>query len=384
MRSRGRAERRVRLVARRRSRARPGRRASAARRRAAALSPIARIARRRRADPAEPGSRRRLGEAGVLGQEAEAGMHGVGAGGPGGGDDRPDVEQVDRPGRPRRGRSAAIPSRSAVRRMRARDLAAVRDEEGPDRCAAAHPRRHRGSAGPSGRLVGPPCRTNAPITRQSRQTRHASDRQPVEPAADRRDPALDGPRGRPDARAASARAELAGSLMARSSRMRQCACASGRRRSSPASLAAARAGGVALARAPPSVARPLSGVHAGRRFSVNARKPSWASALVRCRAITRAVCHFDEPWAGRGPRGRSTWRRGPPSGRPARRSPTADSTAASSAASPSTTSWTSPIRWARTASNRRPPGRAPGRGTRRSWRSRTARSRPAGSRAASR
>ena len=29
---------------------------------------------------------------------------------------------------------------------------------------------------------------------------------------------------------------------------------------------------------------------------MNARKPSCASALTRCRAMTRAVCHFDDPW----------------------------------------------------------------------------------------
>ena len=96
----------------------------------------------------------------------------------------------------------------------------------------------------------------------------------------------------------------------------------------------------------------------GRRpLLENARKPSWASALTRWRAMTRAVCHFDDAVAaGRGPRGRSPSRPAPPSGRTASTSATAASTAASSAASPSTTSWTSPIRWARMASNRRPPG----------------------------
>ncbi len=39
-----------------------------------------------------------------------------------------------------------------------------------------------------------------------------------------------------------------------------------------------------------------SGAQAGRRFSVKARKPSCASSLVRCRAMTRAVCHLDDPW----------------------------------------------------------------------------------------
>ena len=39
-----------------------------------------------------------------------------------------------------------------------------------------------------------------------------------------------------------------------------------------------------------------SGCQPGGRFSTNARKPSWASSPTRWRAITRAVCHFDEPW----------------------------------------------------------------------------------------
>ena len=38
-----------------------------------------------------------------------------------------------------------------------------------------------------------------------------------------------------------------------------------------------------------------SGAQPGRRFSVKARKPSCASSVTRCRAITRAVCHFDDP-----------------------------------------------------------------------------------------
>ena len=99
-----------------------------------------------------------------------------------------------------------------------------------------------------------------------------------------------------------------------------------------------------------------SGAQAGRRFSVNARKPSWASSLVRCRAMTRAVCHLDEPW----PRPRISRTIALAArvavGPDASRSATAASTARSSASSPSTISWTSPIRAARVASNRRPPG----------------------------
>ena len=107
----------------------------------------------------------------------------------------------------------------------------------------------------------------------------------------------------------------------------------------------------------PSRCRSGVAAQAGGRCSSNAAKPSRASALTRCRAMTRAVCHLDDavPEAadladdrlGRARRGRVR--------PPARRRPPT-STAASSAASPSTTSWTSPMRWARTASNRRPPG----------------------------
>ena len=72
--------------------------------------------------------------------------------------------------------------------------------------------------------------------------------------------------------------------------------------------------------------------------------------------MTRAVCHFDDPW----PRPRTSRTIALAAraavGPAASTSAMAASTAASSAASPSTTSWTSPIRWARTASNRRPPG----------------------------
>ena len=111
-----------------------------------------------------------------------------------------------------------------------------------------------------------------------------------------------------------------------------------------------------LPRAPTAHSSSLGGVQAGDRFASNAANPSRASSLTRWRAITRAVCHFAEPW----PRPRTS-RTMALAARAAvgpedRTSPTAASTAASSAASPSTTSWTRPIRWARTASNRRPPG----------------------------
>ena len=72
--------------------------------------------------------------------------------------------------------------------------------------------------------------------------------------------------------------------------------------------------------------------------------------------MTRAVCHLADPW----PRPRTSRTIALAAraavGPAARRSAIAASTAASSAASPSTTSWTSPIRCARIASKRRPPG----------------------------
>ena len=111
--------------------------------------------------------------------------------------------------------------------------------------------------------------------------------------------------------------------------------------------------------------------------------PCWAALLAerpgtlpglppetRCLAMTRAVCHFADSCPGRGPRGRSPLPRAPrrPRGEEVRHG---RSTAASSASSPSTTSCTSPIRRARVASNRRPPGKSARHGSRRSWRSRT-------------
>ena len=62
------------------------------RRLAATLSPIAAIAVGRRADEDEAGSRDGLGEVGVLGEEAVAGVNRLGAGRSGGVEDRGDIE----------------------------------------------------------------------------------------------------------------------------------------------------------------------------------------------------------------------------------------------------------------------------------------------------
>ena len=103
---------------------------------------------------------------------------------------------------------------------------------------------------------------------------------PTSPNASRRqstasDPALDGPRRRADARCSLARAQFLGH------RCRD-------RRISRAMAWAARSSAAGATYG--------SGVQAGLRFSVNAVKPSCASSLVRCRAMTRAVCHFADPW----------------------------------------------------------------------------------------
>ena len=89
-------------------------------------------------------------------------------------------------------------------------------------------------------------------------------------------------------------------------------------------------------------------VHAGRRFSAKARKPSCASGVTRWRAMTRAVCHFAAPCDS--PRTSRTIALAARAavGPAASASSTAASIAASSDASPSTSSWTRPIRCART------------------------------------
>ncbi len=65
-------------------------------RRAAALSPIARIAAGGGTDPAQPSLDDRFGEVGVLGEEPEPRMHRIGSGVERGLDDRPGIEQVER------------------------------------------------------------------------------------------------------------------------------------------------------------------------------------------------------------------------------------------------------------------------------------------------
>ena len=220
------------------------------------------------------------------------------------------------------GTTARIPSRSQVRADAGRDLAPVGDEERPDRRSAA-------TSPASGRWP-----AHERVNRVSRDTPTATNASRRQPTA--RDPALDGPRRRPDARGGLARTQFLGHRVAIVAYR-----ATGRR-----PRGGRHRGDQVL----------WSGAQAGRRFSVNARKPSCASSLVRCRAMTRAVCHLAEPWPS--PRTSRTiaFAARAAVGPAASRSATAASTAASSASSPSTISWTSPIRAARVASNRRPPG----------------------------
>ena len=84
-----------------------------------------------------------------------------------------DVEQVEaRPGPSVAGTTARIPSRSQVRVIRRGDLAAVGDEQRSDRGRRRRPAR-------------PVLAVGCARTRQSRQTRHASDHQRAARAADR-------------------------------------------------------------------------------------------------------------------------------------------------------------------------------------------------------
>ena len=121
---------------RRRSRPGPGSPRLAASRRAAALSPIVRIAAGRRTDPGQSGGDDPFGERGVLGEEPETGMDRVGAGGKCRLDDGVDVEEVEGIGAVRRrddGADAEIVGGAADA---GRDLAAIGDEHGLDRGAA--------------------------------------------------------------------------------------------------------------------------------------------------------------------------------------------------------------------------------------------------------
>ena len=144
----------------------------AASRRAAALSPIARIASGGGPTQRQPGGDDGLGELRVLGEEPEARVDGVGAGGR----RRPRPRPRCRAGRARRarrcpGRPLAMPeARRTVRRIR----------------AAISPRLATNSV----RIGGRPrsaIRTAPSMaqTRRTRQTRHANDHRRVEPAATR-------------------------------------------------------------------------------------------------------------------------------------------------------------------------------------------------------
>ena len=156
----------------RRSRRRTGTPSDAASRRAAALSPIARIASGGGPTQRIPAASDGLGEVGVLGQEPETRVERVGAGGTSGSDDG--VRR--RAGRARLGPSVAgttarMPSRSHVRVMRV----AI-----SPRLAMNSVRIGRGGRRP-GRCDGVPT----PRTRQSRHLRHANGPQRVARAVDR-------------------------------------------------------------------------------------------------------------------------------------------------------------------------------------------------------
>ena len=112
-------------------------------------------------------------------------MDGVGAGGPGGRDDGVDVEQVEasRAVGARDDRPDAEPV--AGPGDPAGDLAAVGDEERPDRRSGARPPRRRQS------------RAVERVNRVSRDTPAAADASRGQTTA--RDPALDRPRRRPEA-----------------------------------------------------------------------------------------------------------------------------------------------------------------------------------------
>ncbi len=96
-----------------------------------------------RADPADPGRDDRLGEVGVLGEEAEARVDRVGAGSARGLDDGRDVEQIEsvRPVRVRDDRrDAEVGARAGDP---SGDLATVGDEDGADGSPIRRPRRPR-------------------------------------------------------------------------------------------------------------------------------------------------------------------------------------------------------------------------------------------------
>ena len=146
-----------------------------------------------RTDPADPGGQHGLREFGVLGQEAEPRVERVGTDGPCGRDDRADVEQVECVGTvgPRKDRADAEPVAGPGDPVR--DLAAVGDEEGPDR--------H------DGERLGP-LRCDKRVNRVRRDTPTAANTTCGQPT--RRDPALNRPCRRPDTRGSLTRAQFLG------------------------------------------------------------------------------------------------------------------------------------------------------------------------------
>ena len=158
---------------RRRSRRRSGTPRRRASWRAAALSPIARIADGGRPDPADPGVHHRVGELGVLGEEPEAGWTASAPAARGRRDDRIDVEQVERRG-PVASRADRDDPESAARPADPPgDLAAVCDEHG-DRSALTP---HRRPDGPDCARLDAKNASNATnATRQRPPTRLAGSR----------------------------------------------------------------------------------------------------------------------------------------------------------------------------------------------------------------
>ena len=154
--------------------------------------------RRRRADPGQPGGGDGLGEVGVLGEEPEPGVDGVGAGGPGRRDDGLDVEQVERVGAVGRGHDRGDPEPVARPGDARRDLATIRDEEAPDRASAPSDVRR------AGRLE----RVKRDIRDTPSPTNASRGQLPA------LDPALDGPRGRPKPPRDLARAQFVGHRVA--------------------------------------------------------------------------------------------------------------------------------------------------------------------------
>ena len=165
--------------------------------RALTLSPRFSIGAGRRADPDQPGVDDGLGEVGVLGEEAVAGVHRVGAGLLGDRDDLLDVEvgvgrASRRPGsgprrrsarRPRRGRARRRPPRSRCRRPCRRGSRAPRSRPGwrpgpsSTESSQARPAAYRSASAPLGsvprRVPGLGRATSVPGTcSPRRQTRY--------------------------------------------------------------------------------------------------------------------------------------------------------------------------------------------------------------------